>query len=348
MSCSHQYTAIDLFSGCGGLSCGLEQAGFSVVASVEIDAIAAETYKLNHPGTKIIQADIKKVDPRALLRDLNVGSLDLLAGCPPCQGFSTLRRRNKRGARRDQRNSLIMEYLRFVKELEPKTILLENVPGLQDYYKFPTFVASLKGMGYQVVYETLNAENYGVPQRRKRLVLLGSRVGAPSLPQKNDKRVTVREAIGALPDASNASDEIHRMYSRHSDRIKKIIESIPKDGGSRCDIPSDCQLACHAKEGVGFSDVYGRMAWDDVAPTITGGCLNPSKGRFLHPVENRSITAREASLLQTFPDNYTFPPNISKQAVALMIGNALPPAFACQQARALVEVLDAQAPSGQA
>lgn len=336
------YTAIDLFAGCGGLSCGLEQAGFSVVASVEIDKTASEAYEANHPSTLVLSADIREIDPSKLLDACGIDSLDLLAGCPPCQGFSSLRRRNKRPTKRDSRNNLILEYLRFVQCLLPKTILLENVPALRNYYLFPLLLKELTKLGYEVVYSVLNAEDYGVPQRRKRLVLLGSRIGTPSIPQPLGIHVTVREAIGDLGKDDAETDPLHCMHSRHTRRIAEMIEQIPKDGGSHSDLPECYQLACHHGKNIGFSDVYGRMRWDDVSPTITGGCLNPSKGRFLHPEQNRSITAREAALLQTFPKDYVFPRLSSKERVALMIGNALPPRFAKSQALMLASLLDAE------
>lgn len=345
MSCTQRkverkYTAVDLFSGCGGLSCGLEQAGFNIVVSVEIDPYAAEVYRLNHPNTKVLEEDIRNVDFHAISSSLSLRELDLLAGCPPCQGFSTIRRNNKRGAKRDSRNMLIMQYLRAVKELNPKTILLENVPALKDYYLFPEFKRKLKALGYELAVDVLDASWYRVPQRRKRLVLLGSRVGRPCLPKPGDEHVTVRQAIGALPSPSVSDDSLHKVHSHHTKRIMDLVSAIPKNGGSLSDVSRDFSLRCHDGKNIGYSDVYGRMKWDAVAPTITGGCLNPSKGRFLHPEEDRSISAREASLLQTFPLDYRFPENAPKGKIALMIGNAFPPSFAREQALVLMGILN--------
>lgn len=338
-----KYTAIDVFAGCGGLSCGLEQAGFSVVASIEIDELAARTYKLNHPSTTVIQKDIREIDIRKLIEDLKLQDVDLLAGCPPCQGFSSMRRRNKKRTTRDTRNSLILEYLRVVEVIMPKTILLENVPALQQYYLFDEFIAKLKSLGYQIKFDVLNAANYSVPQRRKRLVLLGSRIGEPFIPVECEDTLSVADAIGHLPNPDESGDPLQKIHSSHTERIADMIALVPKNGGSRSDLPEEYKLKCHKKENIGFSDVYGRMSWDSVSPTITGGCLNPSKGRFLHPTQNRSISVREASLLQTFPETYIFPENAPRQALALLIGNALPPEFARRQALSLKWLLDRDA-----
>lgn len=335
-------TAIDLFSGCGGLSCGLKEAGFDVLASVEIDATAARAYRLNHKKTRVYEQDIRSITGDQLMSDLNIESLDLLAGCPPCQGFSSIRRRNKRMPRHDERNHLILEFLRLIDELKPKTVLLENVPAIEKYYLMDEFKRRLKARGYKYDCGVLNARDYLVPQRRKRFVLLASRVGRPALPPSQDEFVTVRDAIGSLEPTSSTDDPIHKIHSHHGERISKMISLIPEDGGSRTDLPAEFALKCHQGENVGFHDVYGRMAWDDVSPTITGGCQSPSKGRFLHPVENRSISVREAMLLQTFPHDYLLPADASRSAMALMIGNALPPQFGKMQARVLFDLLSEQ------
>lgn len=323
----NNFKAIDLFSGIGGQSQGLKDAGFKVVASVEINQDAIKSYKLNHPKTKIFNQDIRTININEVLAELDEENLDLLAGCPPCQGFSSIRRLNRQSSVRDDRNRLILEYLRFVKELRPKTIMLENVPGLVNYYLFKEMVKQIKDLGYFVNFEVVNVKDYGVPQRRKRLILVGSLLGQISVAKVDVPKYTVRDAIGSMKKIEESSDTAHKIVANHTQRIKHMITMIPKDGGSRKDLPSEYVLECHKKKNVGFNDVYGRLKWDDYSSTITGGCLNPSKGRFLHPEEDRCITAREAALLQTFPINYKFPEGVSKTAVALMIGNALPPKF---------------------
>ena len=322
-------TAIDLFSGCGGLSRGLKDAGFDVRAAVEIDARARETYKLNHNDVPLVGTDIRSISAAQLLRtcQLKRGQLDLMAGCPPCQGFSTLRARNGHAPAPDPRNSLIDEFARLALSLRPKLIMMENVPALARYEKFISFTRKLEDNGYQVIVEILDVCNFEVPQRRKRLILSASRIGSPRLAKSKAKKKTVRDTIGQLPKAGLSGDPLHDLLStKRSDRVQSLINSIPKNGGSRHSLPVEMKLRCHKKTS-GFNDVYGRMKWDDVSPTITSGCSNPSKGRFIHPEENRPITLREAALLQGFPTNYSFNIAHGKESIALMIGNALPPPF---------------------
>jgi DNA (cytosine-5)-methyltransferase 1 len=332
--------AIDLFSGCGGLSLGLQQAGFRVAAAVEIDARAQTTYALNHPRVALYKADIQQVCPKRMLRDLGLrrGAVDLLAGCPPCQGFSKLRTMNKSASVADARNNLVTEFLRFVEVIFPKTVMLENVPALRDDKRFGSLRRRLSSLGYQCVVHVLDAADYGVPQRRKRLILLASRVHVPALGKTRAQRLSVRNAIAHLAPPSRTADALHALPERRSAAVAALIQRIPKDGGSRMDLPAKDQLACH-KRASGFFDVYGRMAWDDVALTITSGCTNPSKGRFLHPARNRAITLREAALLQGFPESYRFEVSHGKEAIALMIGNALPPPFIAAHAKSLMQGL---------
>ncbi|MCF8470239.1 MAG: DNA cytosine methyltransferase [Reyranella sp.] len=331
-------TAIDLFSGCGGLTLGLKQAGFDVVGAVESNSIAADTYKVNHPEVHLWPKDIRGVTGPELLRKLKIrkGQLDLLAGCPPCQGFSAMRTRNGKKRVRDRRNDLVFDYLRLVKALRPRTVMMENVPALKENRRMKIFQKKLEAMGY-VTNGTpivLNTASYGVPQRRKRMILLASRIGAIKLPAESKVIRTVRQAIEAMPRPGNTGDPLHDLKERRAPRIAELIKLIPKDGGSRSDLPKRFRLACHENFS-GFADVYGRMKWDDVAPTITGGCFNPSKGRFLHPSQNRAISLREASLLQAFPRSYYFSLDGGKEVAALMIGNALPPTFIRKHALAI-------------
>lgn len=333
------FNAIDLFSGCGGLSEGLRQAGFKVVLSVELSLNAVRTYTLNHPETPVIRRDIRDVKIEDLRSVLGEKTIDLVAGCPPCQGFSSMRRLNRRASVRDDRNGLVLEYLRVIKILRPRAIMMENVPALENYYLFKRVVRELKELGYSINYKVLDVSHYGVPQRRKRLVMLGSRIGHVCIPDGRMTAKTVREIIGALPSPADSADVMHKRHSHHGPRISTMIAMIPSDGGSRASLPADMILKCHRKGNVGFADVYGRLCWDAMSSTITGGCLNPSKGRFLHPEQNRGISAREAALLQTFPSHYQFPADISLDDLALLIGNALPPQFSFQQAKYLIEHL---------
>jgi len=320
--------AIDVFAGCGGLTTGLKKAGFSVVGAVELDAAACQVYRLNHMETKLWEADVVSLSVSKILGDLKIkkGELDLLAGCPPCQGFSTVRTLNGRKDIVDDRNDLIFEFLRLVKGLLPKTVMMENVPGLATDGRIIQFQKSLRGLGYSVSFKVLDVAEYSVPQRRRRVVLLAGRSGSIDFAKPAKTRRTVRQAIGRLPQAGDSGDAIHDIPENRIPRIRKLIAKVPKDGGSRADLPKRFRLKCHEKCD-GFKDIYGRMAWDDVAPTLTTGCFNPSKGRFLHPEENRAVTMREAAMLQTFPRWYKFPAELGKVVLATQIGNAIPPEF---------------------
>jgi len=343
-----KYTAIDLFCGAGGLTVGLQKAGFNVLAGLEISGVAIETYSMNHKNHKLYATDIRKLSPKKMLVDLGLakGDLDLLAGCPPCQGFSTHRTRNRTVSVKDLRNDLVFEFVRYVKAMLPKAIMMENVPGLAKDKRMIEVVYKLKKLGYVFDDEAVivkDAADYGVPQRRKRMIMIASRFGKIDHPRKALKRRTVRDAISGLKEVGYSNDELHDILVERSDKVNKIISLIPKNGGSRSDISKRYWLPCHIKRPKSYQDVYGRMAWDSVAPTITGGCHQPSKGRYLHPEKNRAITLREAALLQTFPKKYKFSLRKGKDSVALMIGNALPPEFIKRQAKMIVKHLDSLA-----
>lgn len=334
-------TAIDLFAGAGGLTTGLRQAGFNVLAAVELDARAAETFRANHQRVHIERQDIRDVDARKLMKRLELvkGELDLLAGCPPCQGFSRLTLRNGAVQDSDERNDLVFDFVRFACVFRPKALMFENVPGLVRDGRFAQVRDALQALGYSVNARVLDANEYGVPQRRNRLIVLGAMrnvrlVNARPL----KKRLTVRDAFTPLASPGTSGDQIHDLPVRHADHVLRLIRSVPKDGGSRSQLPATMRLACHQRTA-GFHDVYGRMSWDSPSPTITSGCVNPSKGRFLHPVEDRAITLREAALLQGFPPAYVFIPSHGKEAIAAMIGNALPPPFIAAHARAIRRAL---------
>jgi DNA (cytosine-5)-methyltransferase 1 len=332
--------ALDLFSGCGGLTQGLKKAGFRVLGAVEIEERSVETYKVNHPEVHIWMKDIRDLSTRSVSRKLGIrkGELDLLAGCPPCEGFSTMRTLNGNRSNRDKRNDLLFEFLRFVEALRPKAVMMENVPGLAKDRRFKRFCGRLGELGYIGQYDVLDAAEYGVPQRRKRLIYLAGFKKAVTFAKPGKKAKTVRQAISNLRPAGRSGDSLHDMPERRSPEVRRIMSHIPRDGGSRASLSPAQQLSCH-KSCNGFKDVYGRMAWDKVAPTITTGCFNPSKGRFLHPARNRAITIREAALLQGFPRRYKFSVKHGKIALAVMIGNALPPPFIAAHARSIAVTL---------
>lgn len=333
-------SAFDLFSGCGGLTVGMKRAGFTVLAAVENWDAAADAYELNHHEVRLIRSDIRECDPIEFMRSLKLcaGDLDLLAGCPPCQGFSSLRTLNGRVPVTDRQNDLIFEFVRFAIALLPKTILLENVPALEHDERLVRVTAILEAAGYNCAARVLDAANFGVAQRRRRLLFLASRVGKVRFPTPARKRITVRSVIGNLPKPGESGDPLHDSQASHSPHVAKMIKLIPRDGGSRADLGPGAQLPCHQRFD-GFHDIYGRMRWDDVSPTITTGCINPSKGRFLHPEQNRAISLREASLLQGFPRRYRLPLERGRYPVAQLIGNAFPPEFVRRQAVQLRRLL---------
>lgn len=330
--------AIDLFAGAGGLTLGLTAAGFEIVAAIESDKLAVKTYRANHPGVLVRHADMREVDPTRLLAQLGLKpeEIALCAGCPPCQGFSSVRTLNGNRSVDDPRNDLVAEYVRFVREIKPRAIMLENVPGLLRDERFDAAVVELEELGYPAREGTriLNAADYGVPQNRRRLVLLCVRNGRVHFPDATSERLTVRDAIGGLAQPGASGDPLHDLPEQRSERVMEIIKAVPPDGGSRLDLPENQRLECH-RDFTGFKDVYGRMRWDQPAPTITGGCHNPSKGRFLHPDAHRAVTLREASLLQGFPPRYVFSLDRGKLAAAAMIGNAAPPPLIAAQAATL-------------
>ncbi len=339
--------AVDLFCGAGGLSVGLRQARFDVIGAVELDALACRTYRLNHKRVKLWEIDIARLSGAVIMKDLKLkpGDLDLLAACPPCQGFSTMRTKNGARTNRDSRNDLIFDVLRIVRSMRPKSVMLENVPGLAGNSRYVAFCQGLESQGYRVKSGVLDAVDFGVPQRRRRLVVLASRLAEPKFAPKATVFCTVREFIGNLTPPERSCDPLHNYSVQRSRKVTDLIRRIPRNGGSRVALGQEEQLPCHQRLE-GFWDVYGRMAWDKPAPTITGGCINPSKGRFLHPRANRAITLREAALLQTFPKKYRFPLDKGRSLAALLIGNALPPEFIRRHATALRQMAISVAKSG--
>ena len=331
-----RFTAIDLFSGCGGLSLGLRRAGFNILAAIDNDELSIDTYRMNHRRTRLIKDNIQSIDPLTLMEDLklNPGDLDLLAGCPPCQGFSTLRTYNGGRKINEPMNDLVFEFIRFVKAFIPKTLMMENVPALLRDIRLSEILRELSHLGYKSNTDILDAAKYGVPQRRLRMLLLSSLNNPPPFALPIRRRRFVAEAIRRLPSPEDSEDPFHNYRVRRTENVLSFIGRIPKDGGSRTDLPIEDQLTCHQKVD-GFKDIYGRMAWSQPSPTITGGCINPSKGRFVHPEENRAITLREAALLQGFPRSYKFKMSKGRYPVAQLIGNAFPPKFAEHHARSL-------------
>jgi DNA (cytosine-5)-methyltransferase 1 len=263
-----------------------------------------------------------------------------LFGCPPCQSFTDLRR-GAHSSRRDRaRNSLLREYLRLAADLLPRHIAFENVPGILSPRWRPRFeelLEVLADLGYEHVWGVLDAADFGVPQRRRRVLVVASRVAGPVLPSASHGNpdsdsqlaawVTVRDAIVSLPPlASGGLDpkDVYHRARRHSPLALRRLKAIPA-GGARTDLPEELQLECH-KNHSGHYDIYGRMWWDRPAPTLTSGCTNVTRGRFAHPDQHRAVTLREALLLQTFPSDAVLRGSLDE--MALQVGNAIPPLFA--------------------
>lgn len=348
-----------MFAGCGGTTEGLKWAGFHVRAAAEFDSIAASTYAVNHPEVELLEEDLREVsrDTIAKVAGVAVGETAVVVGCPPCQGFSTHRLKDSGAG--DPRNELVDVFADHVLALQPPFFVFENVPGLlrQSASPWPVVRDRLEQNGYRVIDGTLESADYGVPQRRKRLVALGCRAGStglrlpepthadPTRGRPPDPHLlpwrTVRDAIEGLPPPvsdRNGHDPLHYL-SRHTDSSLRRFAAIPKDGGSRRDLPRALQLRCHENHN-GHRDVYGRLWWDRPATTITSGCTQPSKGRFLHPERDRGLTLREAARLQGFPDHYKF--EGTKQQIALQIGNAVPPPLSYAIGLAIRDVLSGE------
>lgn len=356
--------AIDIFSGCGGVSCGLTRAGFKVKAAVDNEKKAVNVYLSYQPLSRVnvLMEDVHKVSAQKLLKisGLRKDDLYLFAGCPPCQNFSRQNTKNKEKSE-NQRKELLFEFLRLIEEVNPPFILMENVQGITSVFNQPIldeFEGRLEDKSkpldkrYKIFAKVLNAANYGVPQVRMRFVLHAVRYDIyeelqeanipfdlPAATHSKDEQdgllpwITVSQAIGDLP-AMNAGEHYigegifnHKCAGLSPMNLERI-QYIRAHGGSRTGLPERLVLECHKKkdrEGnvfTGRKDVYGIMDPDKPSPTITGGCLCYSKGRYGHFEQDRAISIREAARIQTFPDDFKFTDNLSD--AALQIGNAVP------------------------
>lgn len=347
MKHTRKIEAIDLFCGVGGLSTGLAKAGIRVLAGIDLDKACSYPFKANHPGAEFIGEDVTKITASDLNRIWSTDAVRLLAGCAPCQPFSSY----ARGKAADHLKwGMLYQFGRLVSETEPDLVTMENVPGLQNQQPFQEFLTTLESLGYSVRYQVVNAADFGVPQSRKRLVLLASRIGEISFPEPTtpgkENWVTVKEAIGDLEKIAqgqeSASDPLHRAAGLSDLNLRRIRASKP--GGTWRDWPQDLIAECHTKEsGKHSAGVYGRMTWDAPAPTMTTLCNGFGNGRFGHPEQDRAISLREAAIFQSFPPNYVFhnPKEVlSTKTAARLIGNAVPPKLAEAVGRELVAALN--------
>jgi DNA (cytosine-5)-methyltransferase 1 len=335
-------TVVDSFCGTGGLSLGLGQAGFDVRLALDNDQVAVDSHRKNLPGrAEVLDATVVTGTAIRELTNLGIGELDLLAGGPPCQGFSLQRR----GARADPRNRLALRYLEWITDLRPRAFLMENVAAIGSLRgrEIVTAISSHAGsLGYSVHSAVLDAAYYGVPQHRRRMIIIGLRdVDVFEWPTESaDAPPTVREAFRGLPSPPSDGSP-HKLIANHyrERRLSKLnierIRHVP-EGGGREDLPEHLVLECH-KGSHRHLDTYGRLAWDKPAGTITARFDSFTRGRFGHPVEDRSITLREGARLQSFPDDFVFLGN--REDGARLIGNAVPPAFAYAIGKALIASL---------
>jgi DNA (cytosine-5)-methyltransferase 1 len=329
----NQCAVVDLFCGIGGLSYGLKKEGFKVVGGFDIDESCKYAFETNNEAT-FYSKDITNVSGEELNNLFKNYSIKVLVGCAPCQPFSSYTFKDKEKA--NTKWPLLYQFARLVKETKPDIVSMENVSQMLNFKKAPVFedfVNELKQQGYFVNYQNVFCPDYGIPQNRKRLVLLASKLGEIKLIDKThspDKYVTVKETIGELPKIEDGEvykeDPLH--YARKLSPLnKKRIKNTPY-GGSWKDWPQDLLLTCHKKDsGKSYPSVYGRMKWEEQAPTVTTHCIGYGNGRFGHPVQDRAISLREAALFQTFPLEYKFfekDKPFSSVVIARQLGNAVP------------------------
>lgn len=323
-------TAVDLFCGAGGLTRGLMNAGIRVAAGYDIDTACQYAYEHNNADASFKLKSVTELSAEELGAIYPKGHIRILVGCAPCQPFSKYTQSHVKP--NDHKWGLLHEFGRLVHDLKPEIISMENVPDIRRHSVFLSFVSTLENAGYHVSHQDAYCPDFGVPQQRKRLVLLASIFGPISLlkPQKLKTPRTVREAIANLP-ALNAGDEhpgdaMHRASHLSPVNLKRIMVSRP--GGSWRDWPSDLVAQCHRNlSGQTYPSVYGRMEWDQPSPTITTQFFGFGNGRFGHPEQNRAISLREGAILQSFPEYYEFSPKgqpISFATLGRMIGNAVP------------------------
>lgn len=330
--------ALDLFSGAGGLSFGLKSAGIDVAMANEFNSVFCDTYAANHPSTKLLRSDVRELNFRDEIRNIGLESVDLVCGGPPCQGFSTVGKKDFH----DDRNSLFREFLRAVRETSPSFVVFENVSGFMTMYggfAYSALTSELGAMGYNLSSSVLDIADYGLPQRRKRTIVLGCRDSVCGIPTPtHGKHLTIMDAIGDMPPLApgESSDKYlcapqneyqsemrigtpgltEHNASEYGAKMVEILASIPA-GGSLSDLPA------HLRPNSAFANTYARLFPDKPSPTITRNFGTPSSSRCVHPYGNRALSTREGARLQGFPDRYIFCGG--KTSKNLQIGNSVPP-----------------------
>jgi DNA (cytosine-5)-methyltransferase 1 len=335
--------AIDLFCGAGGLTYGLRKARIAVLAGVDVDPACKFAYEENNEAPFCLR-DVANLTGETLNALFAEGAVRLLAGCAPCQPFSTYS--NGRKAHLSSKWGLLAEFGRLVDELKPELVTMENVPQIARHAPFDEFLRVLSKNEYNVTWDTVNCAQFGIPQHRRRLVLLASRLGKINMPTVTHREpktwISVKDAIGSLQRIAagvkkNPVDRLHIASQLSDTNQKRIRKSFP--GGTWSDWPEALRADCHQKEsGQSYKNVYGRMVWDQPSPTMTTLCFGFGNGRFGHPEQDRAISLREAAILQSFPRRYKFcakgeTPEF--RTVGRMIGNAVPPGLGKAIGRAL-------------
>lgn len=338
MESINNFKAIDFFCGGGGMTCGLRQAGINVIAGVDFDKDAKDTYEVNNPDSKFILSDIKRLRSDYFEKNFGIKKNDdnlILVGCSPCQFYSIINTdKNKSLKSKD----LLLNFARFVDYYSPGYVLVENVPGLKTNAEsvLPKFIKFLEKKGYTIQEKIIDLSYYGVPQSRKRFSLIASRIDMNiELPVPDDNRALLKDFIGAnngfpeIPAGNKDTTPFKNTTAGLSSINLERLSQTTKNGGSRLDWKNNkkLQLQCFVGKDESFVDTFGRMTWEKPASTITTKFFSISNGRFAHPYEDRAISLREGATLQTFPKTYIFMTE-GIQATAKLIGNAVPPEYA--------------------
>lgn len=359
---------IDLFAGCGGLSFGFIKNGYEVDKAVEFDASIANTYKLNHPKVEVIVDDIKNIDHSGVFKD---GDADVIIGGPPCQGFSMAGARIRHGFIDDPRNYLFKHYFNVVKTVRPKVFLMENVKGMltmqggkifEEIIKIFSDSDMLDGEPYNIYYRVVRAVEFGVPQKRERLIILGTTINNVDFDSVWDRTmqeikleqpfyfeiVTVQDAIGNLgkptQDGKINNPKPETEYEKYLSCQLRILQNHTQTNHSALAVDrmkrvnnGENYTSLDEKINSIHSGSYGRLCWDEQAPTITTRFDTPAGGRFIHPIEDRTLTPREAARIQSFPDDFVFYGN--KTSICKQIGNAVPPKVSYFLARLVKNIM---------
>lgn len=323
--------AVDLFCGIGGLTHGLNKSGIKVMAGVDIDPNCKFAFEKNNKAL-FIHKSIKEVTAKEILKLYPAKSLKVLAGCAPCQPFSKHTQKEKNRKTKEDWG-LLYYFLKLIKKVKPTVVSMENVPQITKHKVFSDFVEGLKSKNYNVSWQNVYCPDYGIPQSRRRLVLLASKLGEITLispTHKPENYKTVKMVIGNLHSikmgVSSEKDRLHRSATLSAINLKRIKKSVP--GGTWKDWEKDLRAKCHKKKtGKTYSSVYARMKWDKPSPTITTQFFSFGTGRFGHPEQDRAISLREGAILQTFPRKYKFIPSTSLvelKRLGRYIGNAVP------------------------